>query len=301
MAGKQLSTIGSRYEVQKQIGDGSYGVVVKALQKETGDVVAIKKMKRRFATWQECMELREIRSLKKLSHTNIVKLREVIRENEELYFVFEFCEGNVFQTMKAQPADFTPARIKSIASQLLTGLAYMHKHGFFHRDLKPENLLLVGDCIKIADFGLAREIRARPPFTQYVSTRWYRAPEVLLRSNCYNSPIDLWACGLIITELYTQHPLFPGTSESDMLFKICGVLGTPTAQSWPEGMRLAGGAGYQWPQFSPVPLTQLIPNARDPAAHDIQVLEQLLQWDPNKRPTAHEALQYPFFHPQSLG
>ena len=103
-----------------------------------------------------------------------------------------------------------PEFVRKIMYQSLKGLAYMHKHGFFHRDLKPENILVrEGEC-KLADFGLAREIRSRPPFTDYVSTRWYRAPEVLLRSTSYNSPIDLWAVGAIMAELITLRPLFPG-------------------------------------------------------------------------------------------
>jgi protein kinase len=97
----------------------------------------------------------------------------------------------------------------------MQGLAYMHKHGFFHRDLKPENLLSKGDTVKIADFGLAREIRSRPPFTDYVSTRWYRAPEILLRSTTYNSPVDMFACGAIMAELFMLRPLFPGNNETD--------------------------------------------------------------------------------------
>ena len=101
--------------------------------------------------------------------------------------------------------------------------------GFFHRDLKPENLLCNGsELVKIADFGLAREIRSRPPYTDYVSTRWYRAPEILLRSTSYSSPIDIWAVGCIAAECYTLRPLFPGSSEIDQLFKICSVLGTPS-------------------------------------------------------------------------
>ncbi|RWS22255.1 serine/threonine-protein kinase ICK-like protein, partial [Leptotrombidium deliense] len=108
------------------------------------------------------------------------------------------------------------------------GLNFMHKHGFFHRDIKPENLLCnAPELIKIADFGLAREIRSRPPYTDYVSTRWYRAPEVLLRSTNYSSPIDVWAVGCIMAELYTLQPLFPGRSEIDQIFRICSVLGTP--------------------------------------------------------------------------
>ena len=97
----------------------------------------------------------------------------------------------------------------------------MHKHGFFHRDLKPENLLVQEDLVKIADFGLAREIRSKPPYTDYVSTRWFRAPEILLRSTEYNSPVDIFACGCIMAELYTSRPLAPGQNENDQIIKLC--------------------------------------------------------------------------------
>lgn len=120
------------------------------------------------------------------------------------------------------------AIICKIMLQILQGLHFIHKHGFFHRDIKPENLLCNGpELIKIADFGLAREIRSRPPYTDYVSTRWYRAPEVLLRSTKYSSPVDVWAVGCIMAELYTLQPIFPGRSEVDQIFRICTVLGTP--------------------------------------------------------------------------
>lgn len=124
-------------------------------------------------------------------------------------------EQNIYQLMKEHKKGFTEHEIKSIMYQTILGLAYMHKHGFFHRDMKPENLLCKGDSVKIADFGLAREIRSRPPFTDYVSTRWYRAPEILLRSTNYNSPVDIFACGAIMAELYLMRPLFPGNNETD--------------------------------------------------------------------------------------
>lgn len=168
----------------------------------------------------------------------------------------------------------------------------MHKHSFFHRDIKPENMLVKGDIVKVADFGLAREIRSRPPFTDYVSTRWYRAPEVLLRSTTYNSPIDAWAMGCIMAEMFTLRPLFPGSSEGDQLYKICSVLGTPTHSTWPEGMKLAAQMNYRFPQFVPTSLSQLIPHASPEA---IQLMTDLLKYDPNQRPTSSQALQYPFF------
>ncbi|KDO23466.1 CMGC/RCK/MAK protein kinase [Saprolegnia parasitica CBS 223.65] len=176
--------------------------------------------------------------------------------------------------------------------QMLQGLAFMHKHSFFHRDIKPENMLVKGDVVKVADFGLAREIRSRPPFTDYVSTRWYRAPEVLLRSTTYNSPIDAWAMGCIMAEMFTLRPLFPGSSEGDQIYKICSVLGNPTHASWPEGMKLAAQMNYRFPQFVSTSLASIIPHASPEA---IQLMQDFLKYDPNQRPTSSQALQYPFF------
>ncbi|KAL0584248.1 hypothetical protein ABG067_005906 [Albugo candida] len=176
----------NRYKITKQLGDGTYGSVTKAVNRQTGEV-----------------------SLKKLNHPNIIKLKEVIRENDELFFIFEYMELNLYECMKKRERHFPESKIRNLMYQMFQGLAFMHKHSFFHRDIKPENMLVKGDIVKIADFGLAREIRSRPPFTDYVSTRWYRAPEVLLRSTTYNSPIDAWAMGCIMAEMFALRPLFP--------------------------------------------------------------------------------------------
>jgi len=150
-----------RYKVTKVLGDGTYGSVHKGVNRVTGEVVAIKQMKKKFYSWEECMALREVRSLRKLSHPNIVKLKEVIRENDELYFVFEYMEKNLYELCKDRERSLPESSIRSIMYQMLQGLAFMHKHGFFHRDIKPENCLVNGDVLKLADFGLAREIRSR--------------------------------------------------------------------------------------------------------------------------------------------
>ncbi|KAJ3022827.1 hypothetical protein HKX48_005160 [Thoreauomyces humboldtii] len=313
----------NKYLVTKQIGDGSFGVVLKGQHNETGELVAIKKMKQKYYNWEEAVNLREVKSLVKLSnHPNIVKLKEVLRENDELHFVFEYMEGNLYQLTKHRDGElFSEMEVKSLIFQVLLGLAHMHKHGFFHRDMKPENLLMSGKVVKLADFGLAREIRSRPPYTEYVSTRWYRAPEIILRSTSYSSPIDIWAVGCIFAELFTLRPLFPGNSEMDQLFKIVEILGTPemgggaspmidpasntksadaqrprdhitAGGPWPEGLRLAGGMKFRFPQMPCVPLAQLIPNATD---GPLQLLADMLKYDPNARPTAQEALQHPWF------
>lgn len=283
----------NRYTTIRQLGDGTYGSVLLGRSIESGELIAIKKMKRKFYSWEECMNLREVKSLKKLNHANVVKLKEVIRENDHLYFIFEYMKENLYQLIKERNKLFPESAIRNIMYQILQGLAFIHKHGFFHRDLKPENLLCMGpELVKIADFGLAREIRSKPPYTDYVSTRWYRAPEVLLRSTNYSSPIDVWAVGCIMAEVYTLRPLFPGASEIDTIFKICQVLGTPKKTDWPEGYQLSSAMNFRWPQCVPNNLKTLIPNASSEA---IQLLRDMLQWDPKKRPTASQALRYPYF------
>ncbi|KAF1592835.1 Serine/threonine-protein kinase MAK, partial [Eudyptes moseleyi] len=283
----------NRYTIMKQLGDGTYGSVLMGKSNESGELVAIKRMKRKFYSWDECMNLREVKSLKKLNHANVIKLKEVIRENDHLYFVFEYMKENLYQLMKDRHKLFPESVIRNMMYQILQGLAFIHKHGFFHRDMKPENLLCIGpELVKIADFGLARELRSQPPYTDYVSTRWYRAPEVLLRSSIYSSPIDMWAVGSIMAELYTLRPLFPGTSEVDEIFKICQVLGTPKKSDWPEGYHLASAMNFRFPQCVPISLKTLIPNASNEA---IQLMSDMLNWNPKKRPTASQALKYPYF------
>jgi len=281
-----------RYKILKIVGDGAYGNVYKAINKQTGEIVAIKKMKKKFSSWEECMSLREIKSLRKLTHQNIVKLKEVIRSNDELHFVFEYLEQNLYDLIKDKTNPLSETTIKSIIYQTLEGVAYMHKHGFFHRDMKPENLLIHQGMVKIADFGLAREIRSMPPYTDYVSTRWYRAPEILLRSTNYNSPVDIFAVGAIMAELYLNRPLFPGSNEHDQIYKLCSILGNPGPSLWPEGLRLASRMGLTFPSCQPVNLQSIISNA---SMNAVDVMLSMLRWDPQKRPTALQLLQHPFF------
>ena len=219
-----------RYQVAEKLGDGTYGEVLRATNKQSGEVVAIKRMKRKYYSWDECMNLREVQSLRKLRHPNIVKLKEVIRENDTLHMVFENLECNLYELMKDRKKFFPESQVRNLMFQILQGLNHMHKHGYFHRDMKPENVLVAKDVAKVADFGLAREIRSQPPYTEYVSTRWYRAPEVLLRTRDYNAPVDMFAVGCIMAELISLRPLFPGSSESDMINRVCQIMGSPNNQ-----------------------------------------------------------------------
>mmetsp|Transcript_27004 Transcript_27004/g.62352 ORF Transcript_27004/g.62352 Transcript_27004/m.62352 type:complete len:443 (-) Transcript_27004:33-1361(-) len=282
----------NRYKVTRNVGDGSFGTVMRAQNKSTGEWVAIKKMKQKFYSWEECLKLREVASLRKLVHPNIVKLKEVIRENDELFMIFESMEGNLYDVLKGLVRPFPENTVMNIMFQTMQAVAHVHKNGYFHRDLKPENILVSGEIVKLADFGLARELRARPPFTEYVSTRWYRAPEVLLKSTTYSAPLDIWACGGILAELYTNRPLFPGSSDTDQLHKICSVLGTPMMADWPDGFTRATDMGLRWPQFVPTRLEQLIPQS---GPDGIEVMYSMLHWDPNRRSGAIKLLAHPFF------
>ncbi|KHF97734.1 Cyclin-dependent kinase F-4 [Gossypium arboreum] len=309
-----------RYKLLREVGDGTFGCVWRAINKLSGEVVAIKKMKKKYCSWEECVNLREVKSLRRMNHPNIVKLKEVIRENNVLYFVFEYMECNLYQLMKDREKHFSEVEIRNWCFQVFQGLAYMHQCGYFHRDLKPENLLVSRDIIKIADFGLAREISSHPPYTEYVSTRWYRAPEILLQSylytskvgkfsvyvgdGCYNgrvvhltssfswcqSVLQLGVIGWLFTGLMlTFHYV---CSEADEIYKICSVLGTPTKYTWSDGLNLARSINYQFPKFPGVHLSLLVPSASDDA---INLITSLCSWDPCKRPSATEALGHPFF------
>ncbi|XP_054780400.1 serine/threonine-protein kinase MHK [Prosopis cineraria] len=283
-----------RYKILRDLGDGSCGHVYKARDLRTHEIVAVKKLKRKFYFWEEFTNLREVKALQKMNHPNIIKLKEVIRENNELFFIFEYMDYNLYQLIKDRQKPFPEEEIRSFMKQVLRGLSHMHKKGFFHRDLKPENLLVTNDVLKIADFGLAREVSSMPPYTQYVSTRWYRAPEVLLQSPCYTPAVDMWAAGAILAELFTLNPIFPGESEIDQLFKIYCVLGTPDLTSFPVGannLRLLDVVGHE--VVPPSKLSDIIPNASSEA---VDLITQLLSWDPSRRPDADHALQHPFFH-----
>ncbi|CAD8197821.1 unnamed protein product [Paramecium octaurelia] len=287
-----------KFRELKKTGDGTFGVVIKAEDTLTHDLVAIKKMKQKYHNFDECTNLKEVKALLKLqNHPNIVKLKEIFLDNDTLCLVFEFVEKSIYQMytqQKEMGKTISQDQIKSIIYQVANGLSYMHKHGYFHRDLKPENMLLTNDgVVKIIDLGCAREIRSRPPYTDYIATRWYRAPEILLKQANYNSPVDIFALGCIMAELFLNRPLFQGNSELEQFNKILSTLGTFTQQEWPEGTRLVSQMGLALAQFQPLQLQQMIPNASTEA---INLLAQMIRWDPNKRITAAQMLTHPFFY-----
>ena len=293
------------YEIIGRIGGGSFADVFKAREKSTNELVAIKILKKKYKKWEDCLELRECKSLQKLSDeslsnekglNNIIKLKRIIfiKKTGLFHLVFEYMKQDLLELMKSKkPNHLDESQIKDIIYQTLLGLAHMHKYGFFHRDMKPENLLINEKTVKIADFGLAREIRSLPPYTEYVSTRYYRAPECILKSSNYNSPVDIWAVGCIMAEMYIHpKPLFYGQNEKEVLNKICSILGTPNHEIWLDGIQQANLMGIKFPNNSGTDLSNIIPDA---SPKSIDLMKQMLQWDPNRRPTASNLLLHPFF------
>ncbi|KAI9278003.1 kinase-like domain-containing protein [Sporodiniella umbellata] len=239
----RLATVDEVYDVIEQIGDGSFGTVHKGRHKISQKIVAVKVMKKKYANINDCEDQFEPKLLHLMpSHINIVQMYDsCLSNNGDLSFIMEFMNGgNLYQLMRERKQQHLPlshCELQSILHQVLSALSHVHLHNVFHRDMKPENLLIdytTGKpIIKLADFGLARETKSRPPYTEYVSTRWYRAPEVLLRSTEYSSAVDLWAIGTIFAELITLEPLFPGDSEVDQIRLICEILGSPGNRMMP--------------------------------------------------------------------
>ena len=294
------------YEIIKRLGGGSFADVFLAKEKATSELVAIKVLKKKYRKFDECCELRECKSLQKLckdslqsqkGYDNIIKLKQIIFEKKtgKLNLVFEYMETDLYELMKKRsPGKLSEEEIKDITYQTLLGLYHMHKYGFFHRDMKPENLLLTGKKVKIGDFGLAREIRSIPPYTEYVSTRYYRAPECILRTTNYSSPIDIWALGCIMAEMYMHPmPLFYGQTEKEVFIKICTTLGSPTSSTWIEGVNQANLIGMKYPQCPGTDLASIVTGASPEA---IDLMNQMLKWDPNCRATAASLLNHPFFN-----
>ncbi len=290
----------NKYQILKSIGDGTYGQVYEGINKENNEKVAIKKLKNKMSSWEECMSQNEILTLRKLNHENIVKLIEVIREsNSDVSYIFELCDCNLFEFIekhRKQKMFIPEAKIRNIIYQITSGIKYLHSFNIMHRDLKPENILIIinNNLVKLADFGTAKEVPNYKDnsLTDYVCTRWYRAPECTLKSNNYNEKIDIWAIGCIMAELYTLKPIFPGIDEFDQLNKILRVTGTPEFNDWPEGFALIQKLNIRIPNYNKGNLRQIVFNANDDA---IDFLENIFQINPEKRPSAAELLKHPYF------
>ncbi|XP_070336034.1 cyclin-dependent kinase 3 isoform X5 [Odocoileus virginianus] len=275
------------FQKVEKIGEGTYGVVYKAKNKETGQLVALKKIRLDLSTPPSfslncCTPLsretegvpstaiREISLLKELKHPNIVRLLDVVHSEKKLYLVFEFLSQDLKKYMDSIPAsELPPHLVKSYLFQLLQGVNFCHSHRVIHRDLKPQNLLISElGAIKLADFGLARAFGVPlRSYTHEVVTLWYRAPEILLGCQFYSTAVDIWSIGCIFAEMVTRRALFPGDSEIDQLFRIFRTLGTPSEAMWPGVTQLPDYKG-SFPKWTSKELEEIVPNL-EPEGQDL--------------------------------
>eukprot|EP00163_Fabomonas_tropica_P007013 TRINITY_DN1661_c0_g1_i1.p1 TRINITY_DN1661_c0_g1~~TRINITY_DN1661_c0_g1_i1.p1 ORF type:complete len:361 (-),score=42.51 TRINITY_DN1661_c0_g1_i1:739-1821(-) len=291
-----------KYEIVQKIGKGAYGIVWKAIDKKTREVVALKKIFDAFQNATDAQRtFREIMYLQELSnHENIIRLLNVLKadNDRDIYLVFEYMDTDLHAVVRANILEAIHKQY--ILYQLLKALKFIHSAELLHRDMKPSNLLLNSEChVKVCDFGLARSIAALSQegnapvlLTDYVATRWYRAPEILLGSTKYQKAVDMWSIGCILGELLGGKPMFPGTSTMNQLDKVIEVTGRPNAEAI-ESMRSPFAATMleSLPATRRKSLSEIYPQASQEA---LDLLGRLLQFNPNRRITAEEALRHPY-------
>ncbi|CAK1547459.1 unnamed protein product [Leptosia nina] len=287
-----------RYEKLAKLGEGSYGLVYKCRNRETGEVVAIKKfVENEDDPLIRKIALREIRMLKNLKHPNLVNLIEVFRRKRKLHLVFEYCDHTVLHEMEKYPAGCPELLSKQIIWQTLQGVAYCHRHNCIHRDVKPENILLTSDgVVKLCDFGFARMISPGESYTDYVATRWYRAPELLVGDTMYSMPVDVWAIGCVFAELLSSEALWPGKSDLDQLYLIRKTLG----DLLPRHMTIFSQNSFFQGMALPEPTTVESLEKKIPPRYAnneliIDFLKRCLDKDPMMRWTCEQLLRHPIF------
>ncbi|KAH6561010.1 hypothetical protein BASA50_000822 [Batrachochytrium salamandrivorans] len=289
-----------KYQKIEKLGEGTYGIVYKAQNRETGDVVALKRI--RLDNEEEgvpCTAIREISLLKELKHTNIVRLHDVIHTEKKLTLVFEYLDSDLKKFLDTNAGDISAPTIKHLMHQLFRGVAFCHENRVLHRDLKPQNLLINKRLeLKLADFGLARAfgIPVRG-YSHEVVTLWYRAPDVLMGSRQYSTSIDIWSIGCIMSEMASGRPLFPGGSIRDQLVRIFKILGTPDEKIWP---RIAELPDYK-PDFPIYPPARLGPMLPKLSAEGIDLLMSTIEFQPENRISAEVAILHPYFHDVANG
>eukprot|EP01018_Ginkgo_biloba_P029667 Gb_20773 [translate_table: standard] len=294
----------NEFEKLNKIDEGTFGVVYRARNKKSGEIVALKKVKmEKGSEIFPITSLREINLLLSIRHPSIVDLKEVVvgSKLDQVFMVMEYMEHDLRRFMETTKQPFSQSEVKCLMLQLLEGVNYLHDNWILHRDLKMKNLLLNNRGeVKICDFGLARPYGSPlKTYTNMVVTLWYRPPELLLGAKKYSIGIDMWSLGCIMAELLANEPLFPGRSEIDQLDKIFGTLGTPNENIWPDFVNLPGVKC----RFVKQPYNKL--REKFPAVSfsgrptlsesGFDLLSKLLTYDPNKRITSEEALRHEWF------
>jgi len=285
-----------KYRLIGKKGEGTFSEVLKAQGIKNGKYVAIKCMKNHFDSLDQVNNLREIQALRRLSpHPGVIKLCEVLYDQptRRLALVFELMDMNIYELIRGRRHYLNEKMVKTYMFQLLKSMDHMHRNGIFHRDIKPENILVTDDELKLADFGSCRGIYSKQPYTEYISTRWYRAPECLLTDGFYNYKMDMWGVGCVFFEVLSLYPLFPGTNELDQVTKIHNILGTPNAETLAKLKKHSNShIDFNFPHQEPQTMAKLIPHC---SAECIDVIGRLLAYDPDDRLSARQAVKHAYF------
>ncbi|KAI3877597.1 hypothetical protein MKX03_037730 [Papaver bracteatum] len=292
------------YERLNKIDEGTYGVVYRAKDKKTGEIVALKKVKmEKEREGFPLTSLREINILLSFHHESIVDVKEVVVGSnlDSIFMAMEYMEHDLKGLMESMKQPFSQSEVKCLMLQLLEGVKYLHDNWVLHRDLKTSNLLLNNRGeLKICDFGLSRQYGSPlKPYTHLVVTLWYRAPELLLGAKLYSTAIDMWSLGCIMAEFLGKKPLFTGKTEVDQLDKIFRILGTPNETIWPGFSKLPG-VKVNFLKHPYNLLRKKFPATSftgSPILSDsgFDLLNKLLTYDPEKRITAEDALNHQWF------
>ncbi|CAN2388888.1 Cyclin-dependent kinase-like 2 [Pristimantis euphronides] len=285
-----------KYENLGLVGEGSYGMVMKCRHKESGRVVAIKKfLESEDDKMVKKIAMREIKLLKQLRHENLVNLLEVCKKKKRWYLVFEFVDRTVLDDLEQFPNGLDFNRVRKYLFQIIRGIGFCHNHNIIHRDIKPENILVShSGVVKLCDFGFARTLAAPGEvYTDYVATRWYRAPELLVGDIKYGKAVDLWAIGCLVTEMLTGEPLFPGDSDIDQLYHIVKCQGNLTPRLQELFYKNPLFSGVTLPEIKEVEALEKRYPKLSPVILDLA--KNCLQIDPEKRPSCMTLLQHDLF------
>nr|XP_021128893.1 MAPK/MAK/MRK overlapping kinase isoform X2 [Anas platyrhynchos] len=284
----------SEYKLVGKIGEGTFSDVLKTLSLRDGKYYACKHMKQHFESIEQVNNLSEIQALRRLSpHPNILMLHEVVFDKKagSLSLICELMDMNIYELIKGRRKPLPEKKIKNYMYQLCQSLDHIHRNGIFHRDVKPENILIKQNTLKLGDFGSCRSIYSKQPYTEYISTRWYRAPECLLTDGYYSYKIDMWSAGCVFYEITSFQPLFPGSNELDQISKIHDVIGTPAKKTLNK-FKQSTIMNFDFPFKKGKGIPPLVHNL---SPKGFSLLYAMIKYDPDERIAAHQALQHPYF------